>query len=310
MRKFLLITLFISLFIVACTDNPDIMLEREHRLLELFLDQNNITTGPLPSGIYFLEKTTGTGLTPVSGDFVIVEFTASLIDGTVFDTTSEELALKKGIFSADILYGSTKFRLLNTRARGLELGLELMSEGGEARIIIPSTLGFGPNQLDIVPPYSTLIYDIKLIKVIKDPIANEASEIQNYINLYRDSTHLTIQSQSHAIGTFNHEWHYIELLGGTGDSIVDTKIVSILYSGKLLDGRVFDSNFGRSPFNVTVGERRVVLGMELGLKKMKNGGRARIIIPSVLAYGEAGSGRKIPPFSPLVFDVVVKSVSP
>lgn len=299
--------LVVIVFIAGCKDNPDIMLEREKRLLSQYLEQNNITAEPLSNGIYFLESVPGTGETPVTGDYVIVEYTASLIDGKVFDTTSEEIAAMKGILSSSVLYGNAKFKLLNTSVKGIEEGLKLMKEGGEARLIIPSRLGYGSTTNSKVPAYSTLIYDIKLNKVIKDPVAYEAIELQNYIDLYTDSLELTLETVEYVSTPLTTNWYFIELEEGSGDSIKKDYTVYIYYEGKLLDGRVFDKNFGNSTaFSFKVEGGTVIKGMDLAVKKMKKDSKARVIVPSSLGYGEAGAS-KIPPFSPLVFDIFVSA---
>jgi FKBP-type peptidyl-prolyl cis-trans isomerase len=307
MRNFLPIALVVIVFLAGCKDNPDIMLERERRLLEQYLEQNNITVEPLSNGIYYLESVVGTGEAPATGDYVIVEYTASLIDGKVFDTTSEEVAAAKGILSPAVLYGNSKFKLMNTPAKGIEEGLKLMKEGGEARLIIPSVMGYGSSSSTSVPAYSTLIFDIKLNKVIKDPVAYEALELADYIDLYTDSLDLTLETVEYVSDALTTDWYFIELEEGTGDSIKKDFTVYIYYEGKLVDGRVFDKNFGNSTaFSFKVEGGTVIKGMDLAVKKMKKDAKARVIVPSSLGYGEAGSG-KIPPFSPLVFDILVSA---
>jgi len=76
------------------------------------------------------------------------------------------------------------------------------------------------------------------------------------------------------------------------------------YTGKLLDGTVFDSSVEKgTPFEFPLGQGRVIRGWDEGFALMNVGSKATLIIPSHLGYGERGSGPKIPPFSPLLFDV-------
>jgi FKBP-type peptidyl-prolyl cis-trans isomerase len=308
MRNRLALPLVLMLFFASCYDNPDIYQEREKRLLQQYLEQNNITVAPRASGLYYIPVIEGTGLSAATSDYVMLEYTAQLIDGRIFDTTDEALALRKGIFKAEALYGPSKVKLEALSLKGIEEALLLMKEGGEARLIIPSSLAYGGSQTSNVPAFSTLIYDIKLVKVIKDPEAYELQEIEDYLALYQDSLHLEIQTFVHEVLEVSYEWYYIELLPGEGDSIPDGSTLQVFYDGKLVDGRQFDSNFGRAALSVTLGTNQVVTGFELGLKEMKEKGKARIIMPSSLGYGVPGSGNKIPPYSPLVFDVFVDLV--
>eukprot|EP00118_Oscarella_pearsei_P009947 m.58846 g.58846 ORF g.58846 m.58846 type:complete len:534 (+) comp34837_c0_seq3:83-1684(+) len=80
--------------------------------------------------------------------------------------------------------------------------------------------------------------------------------------------------------------------------------LSYHYVGKLLDGAEFDSSFNyKQPYRFTLGRRMVIQGMEQGMAGMCVGERRKITIPPEMAYGEAGSGSKIPPNSVLVFYV-------
>ncbi|MEO5643310.1 MAG: FKBP-type peptidyl-prolyl cis-trans isomerase [Bacteroidia bacterium] len=101
--------------------------------------------------------------------------------------------------------------------------------------------------------------------------------------------------------------YFIETAKGKGDNIKDGQTVSIKYTGKFLDGQVFDSsdNSGQ-PLTFVVGQHQVIPGMEEGLLLMKNGGKATLIIPSAQAYRDGGGRMK--PFATLVFDIEVVDV--
>jgi FKBP-type peptidyl-prolyl cis-trans isomerase len=81
----------------------------------------------------------------------------------------------------------------------------------------------------------------------------------------------------------------------------------------LLNGEKFDSNVDPKfnhvqPFEFTVGIGQVIKGWDEGLQLLNKGGKAKLIIPSSLAYGSRGAGAAIPPNSPLVFDVEVTDI--
>lgn len=101
---------------------------------------------------------------------------------------------------------------------------------------------------------------------------------------------------------------YVKKSAGKGAKAVDGKLVSVHYTGKLLDGTVFDSSIERGePIQFVLGTHQVIPGWEQGIALMQEGEKGTLIIPSNLAYGEYGSG-PIPPFSPLVFDVELVKV--
>lgn len=108
---------------------------------------------------------------------------------------------------------------------------------------------------------------------------------------------------------------------GVGKKAEKGSTVSVYYAGRLLNGKLFDTNMesvakeeGRQgghfqPFAFTLGQRSVITGWEEGIAGLRKGAKATLIIPSNLAYGATGAGNDIPPYSPLVFDVEVVSVN-
>lgn len=97
---------------------------------------------------------------------------------------------------------------------------------------------------------------------------------------------------------------YVVVKKTTGKQAKKGNKVSMLYTGKLLNGEVFDGNMDGShpPFEFSVGLGQVIPGWDEGVLLMKEGEEYKFIIPWKLAYGERGAG-PIPPFSSLVFDV-------
>lgn len=76
------------------------------------------------------------------------------------------------------------------------------------------------------------------------------------------------------------------------------------YKGTLLDGTPFDSSYDRGePIEFVLGQGMVIPGWEEGIAMMNEGGKAKLIIPSKLAYGPNQRGNVIKPYSTLVFEV-------
>ena len=96
---------------------------------------------------------------------------------------------------------------------------------------------------------------------------------------------------------------------GNGKQAIAGKQVAVHYTGMLLDKTVFDSSRRRNePLRFTVGVGQVIEGWDEGILLLHEGDKARLVIPSNLAYGARGAGGVIPPNAALIFDVELVSV--
>ncbi len=96
---------------------------------------------------------------------------------------------------------------------------------------------------------------------------------------------------------------YVVVAEGEGDTPNSGNVVSVHYTGKLLNGTKFDSSVDRGqPIDFPVGKGQVIKGWDEALLDMKKGEKRVLIIPPELGYGPAGRG-PIPPNAYMVFDV-------
>ncbi|MBO5749820.1 MAG: FKBP-type peptidyl-prolyl cis-trans isomerase [Bacteroidaceae bacterium] len=100
---------------------------------------------------------------------------------------------------------------------------------------------------------------------------------------------------------------YEVLKEGNGKHPKATDKVRCHYEGTLIDGTVFDSSYQRNEPAV-FGLNQVITGWTEGVQLMGEGAKFRFYIPYLLAYGEAGAGASIPPYSTLIFDVELLEV--
>ena len=120
-----------------------------------FLEENAKKEGIITtkSGLQYEVLTEGTGNQPKATDTVRCHYEGSLIDGSIFDSS-----YKRG---EPAEFG------LNQVIPGWTEGVQLMKEGAKYRFYIPYVLGYGENGAgSSIPPYSTLIFDVELIKVL------------------------------------------------------------------------------------------------------------------------------------------------
>jgi FKBP-type peptidyl-prolyl cis-trans isomerase len=102
--------------------------------------------------------------------------------------------------------------------------------------------------------------------------------------------------------------YFISKKPGHGPHPKDGELVSVQYTGYLLNGTKFDSSIDRGkPFEFTLGKHQVIQGWDEGIAMLRKGGTATLIIPSSLAYGPRSMG-PIPSYSTLVFDVQLVNI--
>lgn len=103
---------------------------------------------------------------------------------------------------------------------------------------------------------------------------------------------------------------YKILQKGEGKKATKGAMVSVHYKGQLLDGTVFDSSYKRKqPIDFKVGLGQVIEGWDEGIQLLQVGDKARLVIPSELAYGKRGAGGgAIPANATLIFDVELMDV--
>lgn len=160
-RACLLLVLGLSLF-SSCKDEFKERYEEQQRadeqIIQKYLQDNNITNYQRQaSGVYYLPQTPGTGSKVQKTSTVEMHSIGRLVgyQGTPkFESTYENGQTKRVRIGA------------NQVVRGLEEGLQLMSQGEEASIIIPSGLAYGRyGNYGSIPPNAVLLYEIKIEKV-------------------------------------------------------------------------------------------------------------------------------------------------
>lgn len=130
----------------------------------------------------------------------------------------------------------------------------------------------------------------------------EASAQMSKVNQQAGEAFLGENGKRPEVKTTASGLQYEVLQEGTGVTPKATDQVTVHYTGKLIDGTVFDSSVERGE-PATFGVTQVIPGWVEALQMMKEGAKWRLFIPSQLAYGPNGAGNVIGPNSTLIFDV-------
>lgn len=138
-------------------------------------------------------------------------------------------------------------------------------------------------------------------------IAIEKQKEINTVKEYAKKKNLTVQSTASGL--------QVEVQNAGAGQKPDTGWTAVVrykgyFIGKTNDGKVFETNMdpNAQPITVEVGTGSVMPGWDEGLRLFGKGGKGRLIIPAMLAYGIQGSAPVIPPFSNLAFDIEVVDV--
>jgi FKBP-type peptidyl-prolyl cis-trans isomerase len=122
---------------------------------EKFLADNKKRDGvqETTSGLQYEVITMGTGAKPSPTDVVRVHYTGTLADGTKFDSSLDR--------------GEPAEFGVNQVIQGWQEGIQLMPAGSKFKFYIPYELGYGENGTGPIPPYSTLVFEVELLEIVK-----------------------------------------------------------------------------------------------------------------------------------------------
>jgi FKBP-type peptidyl-prolyl cis-trans isomerase len=171
----------------------------------------------------------------------------------------------------------------------------LKKSNGTLRMIIPSRLAFGRNGSGSIPGNASLDITVRALDISK-LIAYEDFTIVKYL----ESKALTGFTKT-TTGLY-----YKIGQPGTGSPITADSTIVANYTGKLLNGVIFDRAVAGS--EATFKLNSLVKGWREGIPLIKQGGSIRLIIPSTLGYGLDGSSPSVPAFSALDFEITVTDV--
>ncbi|MDB5005240.1 MAG: Peptidylprolyl isomerase [Mucilaginibacter sp.] len=146
-----------------------------------YIADNKLVVKTTPSGLKYKITKLGTGPKPVAGDTVYVNYLGHTLDGKVFDTSIEAEAKKTGLAQPGRVYEPLHFALgTEGIIAGWNESFPLLNAGSKATLIIPSKLAYKENAAGPgIPPYSTLVFDVELVKVKKGP--NAATPVKKAI---------------------------------------------------------------------------------------------------------------------------------
>jgi FKBP-type peptidyl-prolyl cis-trans isomerase FkpA len=278
---FLVLTILIS-----CQKEYETIDVIDDRSVQEYILQNKINAQEYQgTGIYYQVVTAGTGPEVQYSDRVPALITMRTLDGKYVSSDTFSVANRYYNFLG----------YYNPEAIRLGVKEVLKKSNGTIRMIIPSRLAFGRNGSGSIPGNASMDITVKVLDFSK------LVEYEDFtIRKYLESNSLTGFTKT-STGLY-----YKIGQPGTGSPITTDSTIVANYTGKLLNGTVFDRAVAGSEATFTLNS--LVKGWRQGVPLIKQGGSIRLIVPSTLGYGLDGSSPAIPAFSALDFDITVTDV--
>ncbi|MDD3033361.1 MAG: FKBP-type peptidyl-prolyl cis-trans isomerase [Bacteroidales bacterium] len=173
--SFLLPLLSVVLIVISCTDKEQqTVLEEEVKKIDTYVEAQNKSgkSVVISGGSSRIIYENGGDISVEKGDSVYLNYAGYIFStglGTIFDTNMESLSSKigidiynRGLNAGKVVVG--KGELL----KGLELGLLGAKKGEHSYIVFPSSMGYGNDKKGVVPPMSSLIFEIWILNIVKN----------------------------------------------------------------------------------------------------------------------------------------------
>lgn len=271
----------------------------EVAVLEPYYNDDNCTI--TEDSLIVLNINKGNGKFAKAGNIMKVYFTFNTLEGdTLLDFTTGK--------PYELVFGDMAL------GQGFYEALGLVGKGGKAEFIIPSSLAFGSEGLqDAILPYTPFGLKLEVIDIMtsdeyeaEQKAIKEKEDVDNAKRLkeepkriakYIKDNNITEKPQPSGL-------YYIEKQAGDGDSVQDGDLVAVHYSIYNLDNQLIESSYDYGqPLPFVYGGDQMIAGIEEAVGYMRVGGKARIIVPSRLGFGDITIDESLPANTPLVIDL-------
>lgn len=236
-----------------------------------------------------------------AGNIMKVYFTFQTLEGdTLLDFTSGK--------PYELVFGDMAL------GQGFYEGLSLVSKGGEAEFVIPSSLAWGSEGFqDVILPYTSFKLNVKVFDIMtsdeyekEQKMIQEKEEKENAQRLNDEPERIAkyLKDNDINVNPTASGLYYIEKETGNGQSPQVGNMVEVHYSIYDINNNLIESSldYGQ-PIPFVYGENQMIQGIEEAVGYMKVGGKSRIIVPSQLGFGDIKIDENLPANSTLVIDL-------
>lgn len=307
------------------------------RYFDAWMEINYPDARPTDLGVYIIEEEVGTGAVVKDEGFVLLDYLTTDLEGNISSYTDSLTAEQLGDYKTGNYYGP-KFQTTTegTMPAGLFNALIGMKVGGHRKVIIPSWLmsyasyETEEDYLNVSSTTESTIYDFTVRDFTENIIDWQIERIDEY---FADNSDI-FNGMTVSDSIPEHKGFYYKQLMPVKDttSFPSDTTIYINYTGRLLDGTVFDTtnerlakdcgiwsssrayepveiNWGENYTDITMGSSSssIISGFALTLWQMKAHEKGIGVFTSAYGYGYSGSGESIPPYAPLTFEIEIVS---
>lgn len=284
---------------VAAQRKYELLLRKQadgDQLAMFYADENNTIT---ENGLIIL-SVNGKGRGAKDGEILKINFNLITLDGdTLLDFyKGEPVAVRCG--DKDL-------------GNGFSEAMHYVPEGGEAHFVIPSSLAFDSVGLEnSVLPYTSFILNVNNTLILsweeyqeEQKKLQEAEEAENLKRLAEEPARIEKFVKDHNIKVAPSETglYYLEIVKGNGAIVEAGDMVAVHYNMYNIEDQLIESSYGTDPLVFVYGSGNMVPGIEEALGNMRVGGRATIIVPSTIGFGDVAIDKQLPANSTVIFDL-------
>jgi FKBP-type peptidyl-prolyl cis-trans isomerase FklB len=319
--------------------------EANKRYFDAWMQINHPGVEPMGLGIYVIDEKEGSGTSVTDKGFALVDYRISSLEGNISSYTDQETAKQLGDYSITDYYGPKFWMTFKTTIQaGVGDALYGMKVGGYRKVIVPSWLmtskefATAQDYLDYYdeddsPTYSSTVYEITVRDFTEDM---NKWQIDSVVRFFGNDKVMIAgkpadqvfagMSEADSVKT----GFYYKQLAAPKDTTSFKKdtVLYINYTGKLLNGLVFDTNIERvakdnnlyssskayEPMQINWGEKYedltmtssksdMIPGFAMTLWQMRAMEKGVGVFYSNYGYGNSGSGSSIPGYAPLIFEI-------
>lgn len=334
MKRLVIPAAIAALLAFSCAKSynpPTSQLNRER--FDAWMKENHPDVAKSAHGIYVLSETEGSGAlvgNEENSPYIRIEYTLrNPYTGKISATTRETVAKQIDAYDPSYYYGPViEYRGDNALYIGFEDIIRTMKVGGSKTAIVPGWL-INSKRYDDEEKYieefestDPILYEVSVTDTIHNLDSWERRKMKDYIETSFPGTQAVADTS----------FHHIIREEGSGEKYGSSGQFKINYTGRLVDGKVFDTTIESvakdngiwnkdktyAPMVVTLADKytdvklsessssegsSTIIGFAMALKEMRPGEKCTAIFQSSLGYGSAGSGGSIPAYAPLRFDI-------